>query len=128
MGAASLGGTEGPKVCYMPEPPFTYRQIADDLRAKIRGGEYAPGDELPTLAELKERYSVGGINTVRQALALLKAEKLIDSKGGRRTLVSNPLPVEGPSDIEQVQARLADLEEQIRQLRERLAEHERDGH
>jgi GntR family transcriptional regulator len=128
MGAASPGGTKCPKVCYMPPQPPTYRQIADDLRARIRGGEYAPGDELPMLAEFKVRYDVGAVNTVRQALAILVAEGLVDSRGGRRSKVADPLPPEGvPSESERVQAQIAGLQEQIAELRERLAGHERDG-
>lgn len=117
---ASPGGAKGSKVCYMPPQPPTYQQIADDLRAKIEGGQYAPGDLLPTLAALKEEYGVGGVNTVRQGLDVLAAEGLVDSRGGRRTKVTTP----EPSEAERVQAQIADLQEQIRELRERLAEHE----
>jgi DNA-binding GntR family transcriptional regulator len=111
----------------MPEPPPAYVRIADDLRAAIRGGRYAPGDELPTLAALQGEYEAGGVNTVRNALAILRAEKLITSGGGKRTKVVDPLPPppeEARSDIEQIRAELADLQEQIAQLRRELEEHE----
>ena len=124
MGATSRGGHKGSRVCYMPAPSFRYREIADDLRVRIRAGEYAPGDQLPTGAEMMEHYEARGINTIKQALDILKAEGLIDSRGGRRTRVSDPLPEKGPSESERVQAQIADLQEQIRQLEQRLAEHE----
>jgi DNA-binding GntR family transcriptional regulator len=33
-----------------------YLQIADDLRAQIRGGSLAPGTPLPSTAQLAEQY------------------------------------------------------------------------
>ena len=33
-----------------------YLQIADDLRAQIRGGSLAPGAPLPSTAQLAEQY------------------------------------------------------------------------
>ena len=108
----------------MPEQPPAYRRIADDLRAKIRGGVYAPGSELPILADLMREYGVGARNTVRDALAILKTEGLIDSGGGRRTRVSDPLPEVKLSEAEQMRADIAELQEQVRRLEERLAGHQ----
>lgn len=125
MGATSRRDARSRRVCYMPEPPPAYVRIADDLREEIRGGKYAPGDELPTLAVLMSEYRAGGVNTVRNALAILRAEKLITSGGGKRTKVVNPLPPlpeERLSDIEQVRADLAALAEQVRTLAARLAQ------
>jgi GntR family transcriptional regulator len=41
-----------------------YRQIADDLRAKIESSEIGPGDQLPTETELMDQYEASR-NTVR---------------------------------------------------------------
>ncbi|WP_285033621.1 GntR family transcriptional regulator [Mycolicibacterium sp. lyk4-40-TYG-92] len=51
------------------------RQVADVLRHQVRDGVYADG--LPGEAELVAEFSVSR-NTVREALAILKAEGLID--------------------------------------------------
>jgi len=51
------------------------RQVADVLRHQVRDGVYADG--LPGEAQLVAEFSVSR-NTVREALAILKAEGLID--------------------------------------------------
>lgn len=51
------------------------RQVADVLRHQVRDGNYSDG--LPGEAELVAEFSVSR-NTVREALAILKAEGLID--------------------------------------------------
>lgn len=53
-----------------------YQQIADDLRAQVLDGTLAAGGQLPTEAELTDRYQVARA-TVRQALASLVNEGLI---------------------------------------------------
>jgi len=45
------------------------RQIADDLSARIRSGEYKPGEKLPSLREMAELYSVS-VSTIQRALEL----------------------------------------------------------
>jgi len=64
-----------------------YRDIADDLRARIVAGEFAVGDALPTIAALQEHYAVPGLNTVRQAQQLLVADGLIETRQGRGAYV-----------------------------------------
>ncbi|WP_300641684.1 GntR family transcriptional regulator [Nocardioides sp.] len=44
-----------------------YREIADDLRRRITEGEFAVGDQLPSIAALQEHYDVPGLGTIRQA-------------------------------------------------------------
>lgn len=55
-----------------------YQQIADALREEIADGTMAPGDKLPTEAELREQYDVSR-ETVRKALGLLVNEGLVIS-------------------------------------------------
>ena len=52
------------------DPHSPYRRIAADLRAAIRCGAYAPGDQLPTVASLAERYGVA-VGTAHRALAVV---------------------------------------------------------
>ncbi|MFJ4785522.1 GntR family transcriptional regulator [Streptomyces sp. NPDC088794] len=64
-----------------------YLRIAADLRRRIAvGGEYEPGDRIPTLPELCSQYGVSEI-TVRNALALLRNEGLIESRARAGTVV-----------------------------------------
>jgi len=63
-----------------------YMRIAADLRHRITSGEYEPGDRIPTLPELCARYDVSEI-TVRNALALLRNEGLVESRARAGTVV-----------------------------------------
>jgi len=69
-----------------------YLQIADDLRARIIGGELRAGDRLPTEAELMADYGVSRI-VVRNAVDLLRSEGLVSKQQGRGTFVRNSRPV-----------------------------------
>ncbi|MGA4994846.1 GntR family transcriptional regulator [Nonomuraea bangladeshensis] len=53
-----------------------YTQIADRLRERIRSGEFAPGQVLPSEAELCRGFRVAR-NTVRRGLAILEEEGLL---------------------------------------------------
>lgn len=63
-----------------------YQRIADDLRARIRSGEYPGGSALPSQRRLSEDYRVT-LMTLRQALAVLVAEGVIEQQAGRGTFV-----------------------------------------
>lgn len=69
-----------------------YRSIADDLRAAITSGEYRPGQTIPTLGELQDRYQVGK-ETARRAVAILQAEGLVVPIRRRGTVVRDRTPV-----------------------------------
>ena len=102
------------------EDPWKYLQIADDLRARIRAGEYAPGALLPSRADLRKMHDVSG-GPVAQAINLLEAEGLIYSKQGSGTFVSNPLPQEQPAPGRaEVMSRVDALAEEVRQLKARM--------
>src|SRR6266851_152262 len=68
----------------MVEP--VYRQIADDLRHQIEAGELAPGDQLRTELELRERYGASR-NTVRDAIKWLITRGLVQTRPGQGTFV-----------------------------------------
>src|SRR5437899_3230 len=63
-----------------------YQRIANDLRALIKSGQYAPGVALPSERKLMERYNVARM-TVREALAELRTEGLIRSEPGAGVFV-----------------------------------------
>ncbi len=67
----------------MPE----YQRIADDIRSQIAHGILAPGDRLPSVAELTQRYGVPTI-LVRNALLLLQVQGLARGEQGRGVFVT----------------------------------------
>lgn len=69
-----------------------YQQIADELRARIRGKTYPPGSKLPSEAELVEEFGVTRI-TVRRGLAVLQQEGLTETVRGKGVFVPRPPPV-----------------------------------
>ncbi|WP_330335782.1 GntR family transcriptional regulator (plasmid) [Streptomyces sp. NBC_00536] len=65
------------------KPSPVYQRIADDLRRKITDGTFPPGAQIPTEADLIERYEVKSRATVRQGLAMLVNEGLIEARRPR---------------------------------------------
>jgi GntR family transcriptional regulator len=68
----------------MAEP--MYRQIADDLRRQIEEGGLAPGQQLRTELELREKYEASR-NTVRDAIKWLITRGLVETRPGQGTFV-----------------------------------------
>jgi len=63
-----------------------YRQIAEDLREQIESGKLAPGQQLRTEIELRERYNASR-NTVRDAIKWLTNLGLVETRPGQGTFV-----------------------------------------
>ncbi|MFC8503809.1 GntR family transcriptional regulator [Pedococcus sp. NPDC057267] len=63
-----------------------FKQIADDLRRQIDSGARSAGDRIPSETQLMATYVVARM-TVRQALAVLKAEGLLVAEHGRGVFV-----------------------------------------
>ncbi|GGR43213.1 GntR family transcriptional regulator [Streptomyces netropsis] len=66
-----------------------YERIADALRQHIRAGQLKPGDRLPAETKLAEQYRTS-VPTMREALAELHAEGLIDKRHGVGNFVRKP--------------------------------------
>ena len=62
-----------------------HRRITADLRGAIACGALQPGDLLPTLAEIAQRYDVAS-STVHRAFATLKDAGLIEVTRGKRAV------------------------------------------
>ena len=78
-----------------------YMQVAGALREEIIGGQFRPGDRLPSEAELRERFRVSTA-TVRGAFDQLRAEGLVVSvKAGsfvrEQTVPADCLPTSPPA-------------------------------
>jgi DNA-binding FadR family transcriptional regulator len=63
-----------------------YRQLADLLREQIHSGQLPPGALLPSEPRMQQRYG-GCRDTIRRAMAVLRAEGLIATKQGEGTRV-----------------------------------------
>lgn len=65
----------------------TYREIADDLAARIAAGEWKQGDQLPTTDEVAEHYGSSEATAYR-ALSLLVDRGLVRGEQGRGRFVA----------------------------------------
>lgn len=61
--------------------------VADRLRRRILEGEFAPGERLPGNRELAAVYSVS-VGSLREAIRMLAAEGLLETRAGSGTYVS----------------------------------------
>lgn len=66
-----------------------YHRIAEELRARILGGDLAAGSRLATQRDLARRFEVT-LMTLRQALEVLEREQLIERRHGLGTFVAAP--------------------------------------
>ncbi|MFC8367514.1 FadR/GntR family transcriptional regulator [Streptomyces sp. NPDC057239] len=91
---ASANGRKKPQ-----RPQRTHREVADELRARIRSGALQPGQRMPTQAQLAAEFGVER-PAVRQALRILQSEQLLTnvSKGAPATVTADPgRALTGPS-------------------------------
>ncbi len=82
MGAAIGAGKAVPR----------YLQIAEDIIQQVRAGVLKPGDQVPSEAEMAERYGVSG-GTVRKAMLEIRASGLVDTRHGKGSYVRDRPPV-----------------------------------
>ncbi|MFF7599336.1 winged helix-turn-helix domain-containing protein [Streptomyces mirabilis] len=70
-----------------PRPQRSHREVADELRSRIRSGRLRPGQRMPTQAKLADEFGVER-GAVRQALRILQSEHLLVnvSKGSPATV------------------------------------------
>ncbi len=98
-----------------------YVQVADELRALIADGTYAPGARLPSGRDLSELHSVA-LMTVQKALAMLRDEGVLVTNHGRGTFVaaSPPDPTPASSEFVQISRQLGDLRTLLEETAQRL--------
>ncbi|MER6565063.1 GntR family transcriptional regulator [Streptomyces sp. NPDC001093] len=90
---ASVSGRTRPQ-----RPHTSHRDIADELRSRIRTGVLRPGQRMPTQAELAVEFGVER-GAVRQALRILQSEHLLAgvSKGSPAIVAAVPGPARLPA-------------------------------
>lgn len=64
-------------------------EIADDIRERIRTGEYPPGSKLPSYPQLAEMYSVHSA-TIQRAMTILRTRGDVYGEQGRGVFVPEP--------------------------------------
>jgi len=69
-----------------------YQDIAEELRRRIKDGVYAVGEALPSEPQLMDEFGVAR-PTVRNALAYLRRDGLIEAARGKGMFVAQPPPV-----------------------------------
>lgn len=69
-------------------------ELVESLGERIRGGQLAPGDKLPTEAAIMEEFEVSR-TVVREAISKLQAAGLVETRHGIGTFVLGP--GDGPS-------------------------------
>ncbi|MEU8305785.1 GntR family transcriptional regulator [Actinomadura sp. NPDC048955] len=67
-----------------PDPP--YRRIAADIRAQIQDGRLRPGDRVPSIRQIAQRWDVA-IATATRVIATLREEGLVEAKVGAGSVV-----------------------------------------
>ena len=65
-----------------------YLQVASALSRRIEVGEWKPGQQISTLAELEAEYQVARV-TVRQAVEVLQDDGLVRCLQGKGTFVAD---------------------------------------
>jgi DNA-binding GntR family transcriptional regulator len=103
-----------------PNSPQAPRfQIADDIVAAIRAGEYAPGDALPSYKALAAEYDVA-IGTAQSAIAVLRERAIVVTRHGAGSSVHPDLdPEKLPDSVAQhVAVPTTDLAEVLKLLNE----------
>lgn len=71
----------------MIEPIYT--RIVADIKTRIASGELRPGDQLPTVAELRQQYSAS-VTAIRNAMLILRSEGLVEGHQGKGVYVRQP--------------------------------------
>lgn len=67
---------------------LTWREIADDIAARIYSGEYPPGEPIPSYSRIADLYSVS-ISTAAKAVARLHDLGLLETDPGRANIVAD---------------------------------------
>lgn len=84
-----------------------YEQVAAELREAIQRGDLAPGDRLPSFAELREHFGVT-VTTAQRALRVLKDAGLVEGRKGSGVYVKPPtsrtitIPIGRPEEAAEI--------------------------
>lgn len=85
-----------------------YREIADDIRRRLAGGEFGPGELLPSEANLVDGYDASRV-TIRKSLEVLRSEGLVESRQGFGWIASGQLLRQSLESLQSIESQLADV-------------------
>lgn len=101
-----------------------YKQLADELRSRIRSGRLKIGDQLPSLSALMAEFSVSS-TVVRMALSELRGEGVIITHQGKGAFIRKA-PGNAPdatwapgalaAQLEELTSRVSALEADVKRL------------
>ena len=92
-----------------------YQRIADDIRAKVRSGEYPVGAAIPSTPRLEKQYGVSK-TPVRQAVDQLRREGILAGQSGKAVYV-RAMPEAAAAeqrDLKALAGQLAELKRRVR--------------
>jgi GntR family transcriptional regulator len=93
-----------------------YRQLIEQIRLQVTGGQLAPGDEMPSTRTLSSQLGVNPM-TVSKAYAQLEREGILERRPGRPLVVRSMAPEQTlRRKLAQVRESLAPAVTTIRQL------------
>lgn len=87
-----------------------YRQLTEQIKRMVAGGQLKAGDELPSVRELAAQYAVNPM-TISKAYSLLEAEGVLDRQRGKPMTIAQQTVL-----AQSEQARLQQLLPQLVQL------------
>ena len=113
-----------------PRPPYV--QVAETVARAITAGEMQPGERLPSIRELSDRYGVAPM-TIQHALRILRERGLIVSWQGRGSYVREPgdeaaqptAPAGTDSTYNDLIRHLGQIQQHLNELDQRVTEIEK---
>ena len=95
------------------------QRVANELRTRIKAGEWDPGDQLPTYRQLAADFGVA-VNTAMAGVRILRDEGLVTSRPHARPVVSQPGEVS--ADAATLRSELDELRTRARRTSGEMAE------
>ena len=89
-----------------------YRQVADDLRARMESGEFPPDSQLPSKSELMGHYAVA-LATLNAAIRVLRGEGRVETEQGKGTFARKPREAEPSPEYRELASQLTLLGERM---------------
>ncbi|MDI3390175.1 winged helix-turn-helix domain-containing protein [Streptomyces sp. B-S-A8] len=98
---------------------FAYQQVADDLRRRIADDEFAESGQLPSLAQIQERYEVT-VTVARSAIRQLTTDGLAVSHQGKGAFLTPDAA--RTAQLADPVGTMAELRQEVEKLRTEVGE------
>ncbi|MBM0229483.1 MULTISPECIES: winged helix-turn-helix domain-containing protein [Micromonospora] len=72
----------------MPQTP-DYIRISDEIISDLRSGKVQPGDKLPSIADMSDRFGVSS-STIQMVYVRLEALRVIRRQQGKGIFITDP--------------------------------------